>query len=166
MITDRPLYEPGNVVKFRAVVLRARDLAPLDGRPGHWLVRNPGGDVLLEEKAAAGDWGVVAGTFPLDKAAQTGTWHLAWVSATAIDEIPFTVQPFKLPRFRIEAATGKPFFMANDTPTIKGGVIYSSGAPVANANLEIAWDIHGGWPPPTARSRLIALRLALRLLRR
>ncbi len=53
VITDRPLYEPGNVVKFRAVVLRARDLAPLDGRPGMWTVRDPNGEVLLEEKAAA-----------------------------------------------------------------------------------------------------------------
>src|SRR5688500_16886044 len=37
VVTDRPLYEPGNLVKFRAVVLRARDLVPLDGRPGRWM---------------------------------------------------------------------------------------------------------------------------------
>src|SRR5262245_58805807 len=30
VITDRPLYEPGNTVQFRAVALRAKDLAPLD----------------------------------------------------------------------------------------------------------------------------------------
>ena len=52
VVTDRPLYEPGNTVKMRAVVLRARDLVPLDGRPGRWSVRDPSGTVVLEEGKA------------------------------------------------------------------------------------------------------------------
>lgn len=148
VITDRPLYEPGNVVRFRAVVLRARDLAPLDGRPGRWVVSDPAGEVLLEEKAPATEWGVVAGTFPLDKLAQTGSWKVAWVSAEAVDEVPFTVEPFKLPRFRVDATPDKPFYGTGDKPTIRGAVLYSSGAPVANAKLEIAWTVNGDWPPP------------------
>ena len=148
VITDRPLYEPGNVVRFRAVVLRARDLAPLDGRPGRWMIKDPSGEVLLEEKAPATDWGVVAGTFPLDKLAQTGSWKVAWVSADAVDEVPFSVEPFKLPRFRVEAVPDKPFYGSGDKPTIRGAVVYSSGAPVANAKLDIAWTVNGNWPPP------------------
>jgi hypothetical protein len=148
VITDRPLYEPGNVVKFRAVVLRARDLAPIDGRPGKWQVKDPSGEVMLEEKAPAGEWGVVAGSFPLDKGAPTGSWRVSWVSNDAIDEVPFTVEPFTLPRFRVEAASDKPFFGAGDTPTIKGSVVYSSGAPVVGAKLDIQWQIAGTWPPP------------------
>jgi hypothetical protein len=148
VITDRPLYEPGNVVRFRAVVLRARDLAPLDGRPGRWTITDPSGELLLEEKAPATDWGVVAGTFPLDKLAQTGSWKVAWVSAEAIDEVAFTVEPFKLPRFRVEAVPDKPFYGTGDKPEIRGAVVYSSGAPVAGAKLEIAWTVNGDWPPP------------------
>jgi len=148
VITDRPLYEPGNTVKFRAVVLRARDLGPLDGRPGMWTVKDPSGDVLLEEKASAGEWGVVSGTFPIDKGAPTGNWRVAWVSNDAVDEVSFTVEPFTLPRFRVEAATGKPFYGPGEAPSIKGAVLYSSGAPVAKATLDIQWDINGAWPPP------------------
>jgi len=55
VITDRPLYEPGNTVRFRAVVLRARDLSPLDNRPGVWVIRDPDNEVLLEETAPAGE---------------------------------------------------------------------------------------------------------------
>ncbi len=148
VITDRPLYEPGNVVKFRAVVLRARDLAPLDGRPGRWVVKDPNGEILLEEKAPATDWGVVAGSFPLDKAAQTGNWHVSWESASATDDVTFNVEPFKLPRFRVDATPDKPFYRPSDKPVIRGAVLYSSGAPVANAKLEITWTIDGDWPPP------------------
>ncbi|HSR97987.1 MAG TPA: MG2 domain-containing protein, partial [Kofleriaceae bacterium] len=148
VITDRPLYEPGNTVRFRAVVLRARDLAPLDGRPGTWVVKDPDNEVVLEEAAPAGDWGVVAGSFPLDKAARTGTWKVAWVSAGSTDEVPFTVEPFTLPRFRVDAIADRPFYRVGDRPSIKGAVIYSSGAPVAGAQLDIAWDVAGEWPPP------------------
>lgn len=149
VITDRPLYEPGNVVKFRAVVLRARDLAPLDGRPGRWIVRDPKNEVILEEKAAAGSWGVVSGTFPLDKQAETGTWKVSWQSNDASEEVPFTVEPFTLPRFRVEATAGKAFYRPGDTPNIRGAVVYSSGAPVASAKVDIQWSVDGAWPPPT-----------------
>ncbi len=150
VITDRPLYEPGNMIRFRAVILRARDLAPLDGRPGVWTVRDPSGEIVLEEKAPAGDWGVVAGSFPLDRGAATGAWHVAWSSADATDDVAITVQPFKLPRFRVDATPDKPFYSSGDAPKIAGAVVYSSGAPVANATLAVEWEASGDWPPPTA----------------
>src|SRR2546425_556294 len=50
VITDRPLYQPGSTVQFRAVVLRATDFGPVDDRPGKWIVQDPSGEVVLEEK--------------------------------------------------------------------------------------------------------------------
>ncbi len=150
VLTDRPLYEAGNDVKFRALVVRARDLAPLDGRPGRFVVTSPEGEVLLEERAAAGPWGVVAGSFPLDEGAATGDWRVRWESGDAREEITFRVEPFTLPRFRLEAATARPFYGRGDRPTVTGRVLYASGAPVAGAELTAQWTFSGGWPPPTS----------------
>ncbi|HEX7837358.1 MAG TPA: MG2 domain-containing protein [Kofleriaceae bacterium] len=150
VITDRPLYQPGTTVRFRAVVLRARDLAPLDHRPGTWVVRDPSNEVVLEEAAPAGEWGVVAGSFPPDRAAPSGDWKVAWRSADATDEVSFRVAPFTLPRFRVDATADRPFYRPGDAPRIHGAVIYSSGAPVAGAALDIAWSVAGDWPPPAA----------------
>jgi hypothetical protein len=149
VITDRPLYQPGDLIKFRAVVLRARDLHPLAGRPGRWMVRDPNGEVLLEEKAPAGDWGVVAGTFPLDPQAAKGNWTIEWNSGPARDSVSVRVEPFVLPRFHVEANADQPFYRAHDKPVIKGKVLYSSGAPVAGATLDLHWSNSGGWPPPS-----------------
>ncbi len=104
VITDRPLYEPGNTVKFRALVLKANDLTPLEERPGTWLITDPQGEVLLEEKAPTGPWGVVAGSFPIDRGAVSGEWTVSWRSGTAVEQRRFTVKPFTLPRFKVEAA--------------------------------------------------------------
>jgi hypothetical protein len=121
LITDRPLYEPGHTVQFRAVVVRATDLVPLDGRPGKWIIDDPSGEVVLEEKAPAGAYGVVAGSFPLDDKATQGDWHLRWSSGN----------------------DGK-----GERPLLHGRVVYASGAPVSGAQLEMTWSIDGDWPPP------------------
>lgn len=143
VLTDRPLYEPGNTVKFRAVVLKASDLTPLDHRPGRWIVTSPSGDVLLEEKASAGDWGVVTGSFPLDGQAESGDWTVTWTSGATSESRRFQVRPFTLPRFRVDASPKKPFYRANERPALKGTVAYSSGAPVAQATLELTWHVSG-----------------------
>jgi hypothetical protein len=149
VLTDRPLYEPGHRVQFRAVALRAKDLGPLDGRPGLWMVVDPTGEVVLEERAPAGPWGVVSGAFPLDRGAPTGTWRVRWSSGTASGEASFQVEPFTLPRFRVEASSPRPFWRAGELPTVEGQVLYSSGAPVAGAQVSFVWNHYGAWPPPT-----------------
>ncbi len=151
VLTDRPLFEPGNTVRFRALVLRARDLTPIDYRPGKWIVRDPDGEVLLEEKAPAGEWGVVAGSFPLDRGAESGDWTVAWQSGEAEANTNFRVEPFTLPRFRVDAEPDRPYYRAGDVPKVSGSVVYSSGAPVANAELEIRWTVNSSrWPAPSA----------------
>ncbi|WP_342378597.1 MG2 domain-containing protein [Myxococcus stipitatus] len=153
VLTDRPLYEPGNEVRFRAVVLRAKDLAPLDGRPGTWLLMDASGEVVLEERAPAGPWGVVAGGFPLDRGAAVGTWTLSWRSGATQANTTFEVKPFTLPRFQVEALSPKPFWRAGESPEVRGQVVYASGAPVGNAEVELTWRVHGDWPPPPEWTR-------------
>ncbi|PTL81641.1 MG2 domain-containing protein [Vitiosangium sp. GDMCC 1.1324] len=148
VLTDRPLYEPGHQVRFRAVVLRAKDLAPIDGRPGTWFVTDPSGEVVLEQRMPAGPWGVVAGDFPLDRGAPNGRWTVRWASGDVSGEASFQVKPFTLPRFRVEAQSTRPFWRAGDSPVVEGRVVYSSGAPVADAAVDVSWNASGAWPPP------------------
>ncbi len=149
VLTDRPLYEPGHRVQFRAVVLRAKDLSPLDGRPGTWSVVDPNGDTVLEERSPAGAWGVVSGAFPLDRGAPTGTWRARWASGSASGEASFQVEPFTLPRFHVEASSPKSFWRSGELPLVEGQVLYSSGAPVAGSEVTFTWSHSGAWPPPS-----------------
>lgn len=149
-LTDRPLYEPGNTILFRALVLRARDLAPLERRPGYFKVTDPTGMVVMQQKAPTGDFGVASGDFPLDDAAPTGTWTVTYKSGDAEHSATVRVEPFTLPRFVVEAAPAAPFYGVGDRPVVRGQVKYSSGAPVSGARLEISWSTSGAWPPPTA----------------
>ncbi|MCK5797342.1 MAG: hypothetical protein KAI47_09175, partial [Deltaproteobacteria bacterium] len=149
VLTDRPLYEAGHRIQFRALAVRARDLSPLDHRPGTWVVKDPAGTTVLEERAPAGPWGVVSGDFLLDAEAKTGRWTITWRSGATEGHTSVKVEPFTLPRFRVSATPGKTFYQRNQIPHVAGAVIYSSGAPVQGAKVNLTWSAQGAWPPPS-----------------
>jgi hypothetical protein len=150
VLTDRPLYQPGDTVQLRSVVFRSADLVPLGVRPGRFRITDPNGDLLLDERADADAWAVASRSFPIDPLAATGDWTVSWVSGDAHGDARFRVEPFELPRFRIEAHAEAPFYGIGKTPRVSGRVTYSSGAPVAGADLAINWDSSGAWPLPTS----------------
>jgi hypothetical protein len=151
LATDRPLYKPGQTIKYRAAVLGMKDLAPIDQRPGTFVVRSPQGEVLLEEKVAAGPWGVAAGDFPLASDAPIGSYGVTWISGDASDTVQVAVEPFTLPRFEVKLTPAKPWFEVGELPSLDGTLRYRSGAPVADARVELRLLASGAadaWPPP------------------
>lgn len=150
--TDRPLYKAGQTMQFRAVALRMADLVPLESRPGTFLVTSPQGDTLLEEQVASGPWGMAAADFPLAGDADPGTYTVTWRSGAASDSVAVRVEPFTLPRFQVEVKPSEPWYLPGDTPRIQAVARYRSGAPVAQADVEVrvqALPSEENWPPPT-----------------
>ncbi len=149
IMTDRPLYKPGQEVLLRSVILKRTDLTPLDGRPGKWRILSPSGIELLVEKDKAGTYGVADSSFPLDRRAEIGTWTATYTSGSATDQIQFQVKPFKLPRFTVELTADAPWYGISDEITVEGIARYTSGAPVANAATTV-WirRSEGRWPAP------------------
>ncbi len=147
VVTDRPLYEPGNTMMFRAVVVRARDLAPLDGRPGRFIVTDPSGVVVLDERRPAGEFGIADGDIPLDKSAPEGVWRIAYVSGDAKDEVSVDVRPFTLPRFTVSVEGDKAFYGAGDVAKVAISAKTAAGVPMA-AKVRLDWRVTGPWPAP------------------
>jgi hypothetical protein len=148
VLTDRPLYEPGQTVLFRALTLSRADLTPISDRPGVWTVRGPDGRVYLEEESPGGPWGVSASSFPLAADAPLGTWTVSWRSGRDEATAEVLVQPFTLPRFDISLTPDKPWYTEGDAPTVEGVATYASGAPVSGAAVQVSWSARGSWPPP------------------
>jgi len=160
LATDRPLYEPGQVIRFRAVALRLADLTPMDGRPGRFVMRDPDGVVLLDERVPAGLYGVAASDLPLSVNASVGDYELAYHSGDAVDHVDVRVEPFQLPRFAVDLRGDRSWYAPGDGPRIEGSLRYHSGAPVRGAQLEVrVVSEDGGWPLPTpwrATRRLVS----------
>ena len=58
------LYEPGQTVRFRGLLVRAADLVPLGERPGVFEVLDPDGLVVFQERAITDALGVAHSDFP------------------------------------------------------------------------------------------------------
>ena len=149
VMTDRPLYEPGDNMLFRAITLRRADLAPADDRPGEWHVLDPNGELLLRERSKGGPWGITESSFPLSDDATPGLWTVRWVSGAVTTDVQVRVEPFTLPRFTVEASANRTWHKAGDPLSFAGVARYTSGAPVANAEVTVTISGDGDWPPPT-----------------
>lgn len=154
LVLDRPLYEPGNEVLLRSVLLRTLDQAPLEERPGTWEIRSPSGQLMWKEKDRADGWGVADAAFQLDPMAEEGTWSATWRSGDASDRVDFEVRPFRLPRFTVDAHATERWFHPGETAALEGVARYTSGAPVANATVAVDLAVSAGrWPLPVAWER-------------
>jgi hypothetical protein len=149
VVTDRPLYKPGQDVLLRAVVLARTDLAPIDDRPGRWRITSPSGEEMLVEKDEAGAFGVADTSFPLAPDADNGVWTATYESGTASDHVSFRVEPFRLPRFNVELEPSDPWYGIGQDVHLVGYARYTSGAPIADA--PVAFQVaqgDGRWPMP------------------
>ncbi len=153
LLTDRPMYQPGQEIRFRAVTFREGDLVPIEERPGRFSVMSPEGDLLLDEPVPTGAFGVAAASFPLADSAPNGSYVIRYRSGTADDTVRVQVSPFRLPVLEVKARTDRTWYAVGEQPTIRGSVLYRSGAPVADALVSLdltplSEDGSRAWPPP------------------
>jgi hypothetical protein len=148
LLTDAPLYRPGQVVRARAVVLEAGTLGPAGERPGRWQLYDPSGELVFEEKGRTSAMGMTETTFPLASDAEVGTWTVGFLSGDLSTRRSFEVKPFRLPRFTVNVSGTRAWWGKGDAPRLDGRAVYTSGAPVANAPVRVTVSASGAWPPP------------------
>ncbi|MCB9692253.1 MAG: hypothetical protein H6736_10610 [Alphaproteobacteria bacterium] len=150
VLTDRPLYRPGEDVNLRSLVLARANQVPLGDRPGRWSIRSPDGVEVLDEPARAEAWGVAATSLPLDPEAPQGTWQATYRSGSDTDTVSFDVRPFELPKTTATASATRPWAGSRDPVAIEGSARYRSGAPIADAPFTATLRSSGQWPLPLA----------------
>ncbi len=157
LLTDAPLYRPGQVVKARAVLLEAGSLAPALQRPGRWQVYDPSGELAYEEKDNTGATGVADFTFPLADDAPVGVWTVGLQSGDVNTRRSFEVREFRLPRFTVELTPDRAWFGPASGLGLNGVARYTSGAPVQDGPVRLTLRTDGDWPPPNDWPTEVAL---------
>ncbi len=137
IITDRPVYRPGQRVKFKAWTAHAR--YDLDNRStfagGSFSVRiqNPKGEKVYNQNLKADEYGGYGAEFTLPKDATLGMYSIR----TNRGHLQFRVEEYKKPEFEVTIdAPDKPVKLGDKVPvTIRAN--YYFGAPVVNAKVKI-----------------------------
>jgi len=137
-ITDRPVYRPGQTVKFNTWVRHAKYDLEDDGNAAakQALVRiqNPKGEQAFEQELKANADGSFSAEYVLPKDAPLGVYNLALPSYGG--GVTFRVEEYKKPEFEVSVeAPTEPVMLGEQIPaTIKAK--YYFGAPVTKATVK------------------------------
>ncbi|XP_005104186.2 alpha-2-macroglobulin [Aplysia californica] len=147
--TDKPMYKPGQKVKFRIMTL-LKDLTPRIGKINSIFITDPN-QIRVKQFVNVDTKGLASLEFQLSSEAKLGIWK---IDVTMMDKgennavpVPttFEVKEYVLPRFEVEV-NPPPFLLAN-TEIIEGSVCakYTYGKMVQGfLDLKICWGYSYG----------------------
>lgn len=155
--TDRPIYRPGQTVYWKGIVRMLQDeeyVLPPANLPLHILLRDPMGNVILEEDRTLGPNGTLDGQIELAAEALTGSYFMEIQMALNPNQptysgLGFPVAAYRKPEFEITATPSQPEYQQGETVTIAVDASYFSGGPLSNA--PVTWRLisdpyYFAWP--------------------
>jgi len=136
IITDRPVYRPGQTVKFKVWTNTAKydqeGKSPFAGK-ALWLnIRSPRRENAFEKNFTADDYGGFDGEFTLDAEAMLGMYRIS----TEYGSSYFRVEEYKKPEFEVTVDAPVEPVMLGEKITATITAKYYFGAPVTEAKVK------------------------------
>ncbi len=136
IITDRPVYRPGNDMRFKVWIGRpdySGKSSASAGRPVRIMVDNPRGETIYDKTLTTDAFGGVDGAAALDENAALGAY---FIRADGIGGgVGFRLEEYKTPEFAVTVETPPAAVVLGDTVSVKVKAAYYHGAPVQNAKV-------------------------------
>ena len=145
--TDRPIYRPGQTVYWKGIVRALVDdqyQLPPDGLTAHVILRDPMGNVMLEDELSFSDIGTLDGKIELSDEALTGGYYMEIQLPLGQDRITysgtgFMVAAYRPPEFEVSLTPDQPEYRQGDTIRVTLQANYFSGGALANA--PVSWRL-------------------------
>lgn len=137
LTTDKPVYQPGQTVHMRALVLDRMSLKPSVNHPIQFEVLDAKGNKVFKSNLTCSRYGLASCDFKLAREVNLGPYQI-WVNADDVRSTKtVTVARYVLPKFKIDVATDKPFYLPSETISGSIKAHYFFGKPVVNAHIEV-----------------------------
>lgn len=144
LTTDKPVYQPGQVIHMRGLALDALDLHAADNLTMTLTVAGPQGDKLLRQALPTSSYGIAAADFPLDALAPSGDYTITAELGPTVSTHSVEVKPYTLPRFEVKFTPDRTFYQPGDQATGQVNARYFFGKPVANGSVSIRGVVNDG----------------------
>ena len=132
---DRGAYNPGDTLRFKAIVFNgdpARSLQVVKGRKVKFTIRDYEGEAIETLRLTTNEWGSVSGQFVIPTGRRGGYWTL---EAEDLGSNWFIVDEFELPTFDVAFdQLDKPYLTGDEVP-VSGKLISYSGHNLAGARV-------------------------------
>ncbi len=137
LVTDKPVYQPGQTIHIRSLSLSRPDLSPLNGATVLFEVEDSKGNKVYKEQIKADDFGVAYVKFVLADEVNFGDYVIRAVIDGEKVEKSVNVKKYVLPKFKVALTTDQEYYLPGTT--IEGDVEaeYFFGKPVADGKVRI-----------------------------
>ncbi len=142
--TDKPLYQPAQVIHIRAMVLASNDLAPAQELPVLLEVFDSKENKVFKKSFPTSKFGIVSADFELADEVLTGVYRVKATAGRTSSEARVEVKRYVLPKFRVKVETERSWYLPGET--VKGSVRadYFFGKTVEGGKVELAYSTFAG----------------------
>lgn len=137
LVTDKPLYQPGQVIHLRALALGAFDLAPIAAKEIVFEVEDAKGNKVFKKDLKTSAFGVAAADFQLASEVNNGEYRVRAILGEHQADKTVTVKPYVLPKFKTDVKADKRFYLPKETVNVDIQSDYFFGKPVAAGTVKV-----------------------------
>jgi len=135
--TDKPIYQPGQVIHLRALALGAIDRVPARNQDIEFLIEDPKGNKIYRKTLKASDYGIVSADFQLAETVISGDYKITASLGDTKSEKTVNVKPYVLPKFKVTVETERSYYLPGEKVSGKIRADYFFGKPVARSDVTI-----------------------------
>jgi len=139
--TDKPLYQPGQVIHLRVLALDAVSGRPAGANAVTLEVLDPKGNRVFKKQLTTSEFGITSADFQLANEVNLGRYRVGAEMGGVRSEQVVTVKRYTLPKLKTEVRTSKRFYLPGQT--IHGEVTsaYFFGKPVIGGKVELSLEV-------------------------
>jgi hypothetical protein len=137
LVTDKPLYQPGQVIHIRALALRSFDLKPVADSPLLFEVEDAKGNKVFKREYRTSEYGVASVDFQLADEVNMGDYRVRALLGQHQADKTVAVKRYVLPKFKTELTADKRFYLPKETLHAELQADYFFGKPVANSKIKV-----------------------------
>ncbi len=135
--SDKPIYQPGQVIHLRVLGLSAFDLMPAADQNLEIVIADGKGNKVFRKNLTTSEYGVAAVDFQLASEVNTGAYKITANLGNTSSEKTVNVENYVLPKYKITLKSDKTFYLPGEhvQGTLQAG--YFFGKPVDDAEVHI-----------------------------
>jgi hypothetical protein len=140
LTTDKPMYQPGQIIHMRALALSGRDVGARGGLPVTFQLEDAKGNKMYRKSLSTSAQGVAALDFPLASQINKGPWKVSLADAdgNVLAEKTVTVEHYVLPKFQVAVTFDRAWYGPGDVVSGTVHADYFFGQPVAGGRVTLA----------------------------
>ncbi len=138
LTTDKPMYQPGQTIRMRALSLARPVLAPLREVEAVFEVSDAKGNKVFKKQTRTDAFGVSHADFVLASELNEGVYRINHTVGGIKEEKSVTVERYVLPKFKIALETDRRYYQPGETINGDIQVDYFFGKPVAAGDVLIS----------------------------